>query len=68
MYNQKNWRDISSEKPKNMSRNEYENKVLLKADQDYITTYGIKSSQKEIYEDLMISIIMEKQKFTISGI
>lgn len=48
LYNQKNWRDISSEKPKNMSRNEYENKVLLKADQDYMTTYRINRAKRNL--------------------
>lgn len=47
MYNQRNWRDILSEKPKDMTRVEYE-KTLPKPDEDYMTTYRINRAKRNL--------------------
>ena len=47
MYNQRNWRDILSEKPKDMTRDEYEI-TLSKTDEDYMTTYRINRAKKNL--------------------
>ncbi len=46
MYNQRNWRDILSEKPKDMTRVEYES-ILPKQD-DYMTTYRINRAKRNL--------------------
>lgn len=53
MYNQRNWRDILSEKPKNMPRIDYETS-LAKQDDDYMTTYRINRAKRNLrrYNDL----------------
>lgn len=47
MYNQKNWRDILSEKPKDMTRVEYED-ILPKINEDYVTSYRINRAKKNL--------------------
>lgn len=47
MYNQRNWRDILSEKPKDMTRVEYED-TLPKPDNDYMTTYRINRAKRNL--------------------
>lgn len=47
MYNQKNWRDILTEKPKNMTRIEYE-LTLPKPNEDYMTTYRINRAKRNL--------------------
>ena len=47
MYNQRNWRDILSEKPKDMTRADYE-VTLPKLDDDYMTTYRINRAKKNL--------------------
>lgn len=47
MYNQRNWRDILSEKPKDMTREEFE-KTLPKPDEDYMTTYRINRAKRNL--------------------
>lgn len=53
MYNQRNWRDILSEKPKEMTRVEYED-TLPKPDNDYMTTYRINRAKRNLrrYNDM----------------
>lgn len=53
MYNQRNWRDILSEKPKDMTRTEYEI-TLPKPDEDHMTAYRIKRAKRNLrrYNDL----------------
>lgn len=53
MYNQKNWRDILSEKPKNMTRSDYAI-TLSRQDNDYMTTYRINRAKRNLrrYNDL----------------
>ena len=47
MYNQRNWRDILSEKPKDMTRVDYE-VTLPKSDEDYMTTYRINRAKRNL--------------------
>lgn len=47
MYNQRNWRDILSEKPKDMTRVDYE-VTLPKPDDDYMTTYRINRAKRNL--------------------
>ena len=47
MYNQRNWRDILSEKPKDMTRIEYEI-TLPKSSEDRMTTYRINRAKKNL--------------------
>ncbi|MCM1253792.1 MAG: restriction endonuclease [Clostridium sp.] len=47
MYNQKNWRDILVEKPKEMTRVEYEI-TLPQPDDDYIAAYRINRAKKNL--------------------
>ncbi len=47
MYNQRNWRDVLSEKPKDMTRVEYEI-TLPKPDEDYMTTYRINRAKRNL--------------------
>ena len=47
LYNQRNWRDILSEKPKDMTRIEYEI-TLPKPSEDYMTTYRINRAKKNL--------------------
>ena len=47
MYNQRNWRDILSEKPKDMTRIEYE-VTLPKPSEDCMTTYRINRAKKNL--------------------
>lgn len=47
MYNQRNWRDILSEKPKDMTRVDYEI-TLPKPDDDYMTTYRINRAKRNL--------------------
>ena len=47
MYNQRNWRDILSEKPKDMTRADYE-VTLPKLDDDYMTAYRINRAKKNL--------------------
>lgn len=53
MYNQRNWRDILSEKPKDMPRVDYEI-TLPKPDEDYMTVYRINRAKRNLrrYNDL----------------
>ena len=53
MYNQRNWRDILSEKPKDMTRVDYEI-TLPRPDDDYMTTYRINRAKRNLrsYNDL----------------
>ena len=44
-YNQRNWRDLYSEKPKDMTRVEYE-KTLPAQDEDKMTTYKINKAKQ----------------------
>lgn len=46
MYNQRNWRDILSEKPKDMTRGDYE--VTLPKPDDYMTTYRINRAKRNL--------------------
>ena len=47
MYNQRNWRDILSEKPKDMTRDEYE-RTLPMPDEDYMTSYRINRAKRNL--------------------
>lgn len=47
MYNQRNWRDILSKKPKNITRVDYET-TLPKLDEDYMTTYRINRAKRNL--------------------
>lgn len=47
MYNQRNWRDVLSEKPKNMTRIDYE-ATLSEPDEDYMITYRINRAKKNL--------------------
>lgn len=47
MYNQKNWRDVLSEKPKNMTRVDYE-VALPKSSDDYMTAYCINRAKRNL--------------------
>lgn len=47
MYNQRNWRDLLSEKPKDMTRGDYE-VTLPKPDDDYMTTYRINRAKRNL--------------------
>ncbi len=46
MYNQRNWRDILSEKPKEMTRGDYE--LTLPRPDDYMTTYRINRAKRNL--------------------
>lgn len=65
MYNQRNWRDILSKKPKEMTRVEYE-VTLPKVDEDYMTTYRINRAKKnlrrfnDLYRDGKTEVYDEK--------
>lgn len=47
MYNQKNWRDILSEKPKDMTRGDYA-VTVSKQDDDGMTTYRINRAKRNL--------------------
>ena len=47
LYNQRNWRDILSEKPKDMTRVDYE-VMLPKLGEDYMTTYRINRAKRNL--------------------
>lgn len=47
MYNQRNWRDILSEKPKDMTRADYE-VTLPQLDDNYMTAYRINRAKKNL--------------------
>lgn len=47
MYNQRNWRDVLSEKPKEMTRCDYEI-TLPSPDGDYMTAYRIKRAKRNL--------------------
>lgn len=47
LYNQRNWRDILSEKPKEMTRVEYA-VTLPKPDEDYMTAYRINRAKRNL--------------------
>jgi hypothetical protein len=47
MYNQRNWRDVISAKPKNMPRIEYES-TLPKPNEDYLTSYRINKTKRNL--------------------
>ncbi len=47
LYNQRNWRDILSEKPKDMPRVDYA-LTLPKVDDDYMTTYRINRAKRNL--------------------
>lgn len=47
MYNQRNWRDILSDKPKDLTRNEYEGKLPRK-EEDYMSDYRINRAKKNL--------------------
>lgn len=47
MYNQRNWRDILSQKPKEMTRLEYE-VTLPVPDEDYMTSYRINRAKRNL--------------------
>lgn len=47
MYNQKNWRDVLSEKPKDMTRVDYA-LTLSKPDEDYMTIYRINRAKRNL--------------------
>ena len=64
MYNQRNWRDILAEKPKDMTRIEYE-AIRTKPPKDYMT---VLIEQKEICTALTINIVMVVQRFLMNGI
>ena len=55
MYNQKNWRDILSEKPKDVTRADYEI-TSPKLDDDYLTAYRINRAKKNLrrFNDLYL--------------
>lgn len=48
MYNQRNWRDILSQKPKEMTRVDY-TVTLPKPDEDYMTRYKIERAKKNLH-------------------
>lgn len=47
LYNQRNWRDVLSEKPKEMTRVDYEI-TLPKPSEDYMTTYRINRAKRNL--------------------
>jgi len=47
LYNQRNWRDVLSEKPKKMTRGDYEI-TLPKPDENYMTTYRINRAKRNL--------------------
>lgn len=47
LYNQRNWRDVLSEKPKEMTRVEYE-VTLSKPTENYMTTYRINRAKRNL--------------------
>lgn len=47
LYNQKNWRDILSEKPKDMTRADYERRMSFSA-KDYLSDYRILRAKKNL--------------------
>lgn len=47
LYNQRNWRDVLSEKPKEMTRVDYE-VTLPKSDENYMTTYRINRAKRNL--------------------
>ena len=47
LYNQRNWRDVLSEKPKEMTRVDYE-VTLPKSDENYVTTYRINRAKRHL--------------------
>lgn len=47
LYNQRNWRDVLSEKPKEMTRVDYE-VTLPKPDENYMTTYRINRAKRNL--------------------
>lgn len=47
LYNQRNWRDVLSEKPKEMTRVDYE-VTLPKPDDNYMTKYRIERAKKNL--------------------
>lgn len=47
IYNRKNWRDILSDKPKDMTRGDYK-ETLPKPDNDYMTKYRINRAKKNL--------------------
>lgn len=47
LYNQRNWRDVLSEKPKDMTRVDYE-VTLPKPSEDYMTTYRINRAKRNL--------------------
>lgn len=47
LYNQRNWRDVLSEKPKEMTRGEYEI-TLPKPNENYMTTYRINRAKRNL--------------------
>ena len=47
LYNQRNWRDILSEKPKDMTRIDYEI-TLPKVNEDYMTSYRINRAKRNL--------------------
>ena len=48
MYNQRNWRDILAEKPKDMTRIEYE-AIRTKPPKDYMTAYRINRAKRNLH-------------------
>ncbi|MBR4026916.1 MAG: restriction endonuclease [Lachnospiraceae bacterium] len=47
LYNQRNWRDVLSDKPKGMTRVDYE-VTLPKPDEDYMTKYRINRAKRNL--------------------
>jgi hypothetical protein len=47
LYNQRNWRDVLSEKPKEMTRTDYEG-TLPKPDEDHMTSYRINRAKRNL--------------------
>lgn len=47
LYNQRNWRDLLSEKPKDMTREEYE-KTLPGRGEDYMSSYRINRAKRNL--------------------
>lgn len=47
LYNQRNWRDVLSEKPKEMTRDDYES-TLPAPDEDYMSAYRINRAKRNL--------------------
>ncbi|MCM1399195.1 MAG: restriction endonuclease [Clostridium sp.] len=63
LYNQRNWRDILSQKPKNMTRVDYAI-TLPKPNEDYMTKYRIERAKKNLrrFNDLYRDGVTENKE------